>query len=65
MEEQQNDQPPGADQDRLAALEKRVSELEKGFNSRGRAMSLSVVAIYAVFAALLILHWAGHFMRHS
>ena len=49
--------------DRLNRIEARLDALEAASTSRGRAMFLSVIAIYAVLAALVVLHWAGHFVR--
>lgn len=51
-------------EERLRILEERCTELEKRSVQSGRGLFLSVIAIYAVFVALLILHWAGHVMRH-
>ena len=48
---------------RLSAIEQRIETLEATSTNRGRAMFLSVIAIYAVLAALVVLHWAGHFVR--
>ncbi len=50
---------------RIDSLEKRCEELEKRGAQSRRVFFLTVIAIYAVFAALTIMHWAGHFMRHS
>ena len=49
---------------RIVLLEERCAELEKKSVQSGRGLFLSVIAIYAVFVSLLILHWAGHLMRH-
>lgn len=49
---------------RVLLLEERCAELEKKSVQSGRGLFLSVIAIYAVFVSLLILHWAGHLMRH-
>ena len=49
----------------LKALEERLTDLEQKDQTRARSVLLSVFAIYAIFASLLILHWAGHFMRHN
>jgi hypothetical protein len=56
---------PTSVEERLADLEARCIELERKSVQSGRGLFLSVIAIYAVFVALLILHWAGHVMRHA
>ena len=50
---------------RLEALARRIDELETRDQNRGRALLLSVVAIYAVLASLLMLHWAGHYFTQN
>ena len=50
---------------RLKTLEDRLTDLEQKDQTRARSVLLAVFAIYAIFASLLILHWAGHFMRHN
>ena len=59
-----DDSGPADLEERLRILEERCTELEKKSVQSGRGLFLSVIAIYAVFVALLILHWAGHVMRH-
>tara|TARA_B100001093_G_C26317767_1_gene796362 strand:+ start:120 stop:317 length:198 start_codon:yes stop_codon:yes gene_type:complete len=50
---------------RIEKLESRLEHLEKESAIRRRVQLLSIGALYAVMAALLILHWAGHLMRHG
>ena len=52
-------------EERLEALSQRIDELETRDQNRGRALMLSVVAIYAVLASLLMLHWAGHYFTQN
>ncbi|MGC6417420.1 MAG: hypothetical protein ACON3Z_09880 [Bradymonadia bacterium] len=52
-------------QDELDALKERVRVLEEETQVRRRVQILSIGALYAVMAALIILHWAGHLMRHQ
>ena len=49
----------------LQELRDRLQELERESAVRRRVQILSIGALYAVMAALLILHWAGHVMRHG
>ena len=52
-------------QDELDALKERVRLLEEETQVRRRVQILSIGALYAVMAALIVLHWAGHLMRHQ
>ena len=49
----------------IEALKERVRLLEEETQVRRRVQILSIGALYAVMAALIILHWAGHLMRHQ
>ena len=64
---QDDKQTQGADalSDRVTELEARLEHLERESAIRRRVQLLSIGALYAVMAALLILHWAGHLMRHG
>ncbi|MEE2789862.1 MAG: hypothetical protein VX589_21150 [Myxococcota bacterium] len=64
-DQHQQDLTTAPSEARIAEIEQRLSELEHKDQARGRSMLLSVFALYAIFASLLILHWAGHFMRHN
>jgi hypothetical protein len=50
---------------RIHQLEQRCHKLEKESATKTRLLYLSVIALYAVFGTLILLHWAGHVTRHT